>query len=209
MAKVTHVHFILDDSASMSVVREATISGFNEYIKTLKNDGNKYRFTLTKFHHQPTTGVTQDIQKVPELTPDNYQANGDSTALYDAVCYTLNAAKDQNKRSKHLVIVMTDGEENSSREHNEQHMKQLKEELEKRGNWTFVFLGANQDSYAKAQRYGYSGQNVSNFNQTFAGTYSVFSNLARSTGTFAAQSATLSTKAYFTAQQQKEMGDTK
>lgn len=205
--KETHIHFILDESYSMNPTREATISGFNEYIGGLKNDGNRYVMTLVTFASNPCTiYANKPIKSVPDLNVDSYQATGSSTALYDAVCETLEEAS--SVPGKNLVVIMTDGEENSSHKHTEKDLSKLRKELEATCRWTFVFLGANQDAFAKAQQLGFSVQNVSNYNQTERGARVVFNNLARSTGLYAA-SAAMSTGAFYTAAQQKNMEETK
>lgn len=187
--KKTIVNFILDKSGSMSSVQDATISGFNEYVGTLKKDAKSdYEFTLTLFDTEttmPYEGVA--ISKVKDLDSKSYVPNG-NTALYDAVCRTIKGVK-ATKGQKVLTIIMTDGEENSSQEYKDTHMKELIAEKEKEGNWTFVYLGANQDSYAKAAQYGFSAMNTSNFHATTAGTGSAMRMMAANTVSFAAQAS--------------------
>lgn len=205
--KPTIVNFILDKSGSMSSVVSATISGFNEYIKTLKGDTNDYMFTLTLFDtnvSQPVKNV--DIMDVEELTESSYRPDG-MTALYDAVCKTIkevNPAKGQ----KVLNIILTDGQENSSREYTEKDMKALIEDRTKQGNWTFVYLGANQDSYAVAQKYGIHQGNISNFNATARGTTNVFAMSAMNTSSFADMDVS-NTSAFYSAEDKKDLEDTK
>lgn len=209
----TVVSFILDKSSSMGMVQDATISGFNEYIDTLKKDKKgDYSFTLTLFDTEITTPIEGvPLKKVEPLTRSSYRPSG-CTALYDAVCRTINDL-DVSKKDSSLVIIMTDGEENSSREYNEQKMKDIIKKLEKKGNWTFVFLGANQDSYAKASQFGFNRSNVSNYNATDSGTRMAFSSLARNTASFSAQSfdggAGGSTANFFSAKDQEDIENTK
>src|SRR5262245_21891335 len=46
----TFVSFILDETGSMSTCWQATVSGFNEYLRTLRQRKDKVRFTLTLFN---------------------------------------------------------------------------------------------------------------------------------------------------------------
>lgn len=205
----THIHFILDNSGSMSVVQDATISGFNEYIGTLKSDGNTYKMTLTKFGiDSEVVYADKDLGDVPLLNRDTYEANGHSTALYDAVCRTLKDAEGKGKTAKHLVIIMTDGQENSSHEYTEKQMTGIKHRLEDTGRWSFVFLGANQDAWATAQAYGFAPQNVATFNQTVKGTHHVFQAMSASTGAFA-RGASMNSASYFSKDQQDSIKETK
>lgn len=88
----TLINFILDESGSMQDIKESTISGFNEYVGSLKRQKKqKYLFTLTKFD---STGIripyiARDIKKVPKLNSDTYQP-GQNTPLYDIVTTIAN-----------------------------------------------------------------------------------------------------------------------
>lgn len=200
----TIVSFILDKSGSMGSVREATISGFNEYVGTLKRDGKShYEFTLTLFDTEVTMPVKgASIKKVPDLVASEYVPDG-MTALYDAVCRTIKKVK-AYKGDKVLCVIMTDGQENSSKEYTQDTMKALIKEKEKEGNWTFVFLGANQDSYANAQQFGMKTMNVSNYNATPDGIKKAMRSVASNTVAYAA-SAGLSTQEFFTRDDQESL----
>lgn len=199
----TLVNFILDKSGSMESVRRATISGFNEYLQTLKRDGNKYSFTLTLFDTAITRPfVNSTINNVDNLNEETYQPNG-GTALYDAVCGTIRNVSEK-KGQKVINIIMTDGEENSSKEYTQDDMKSLIKERENKGNWTFVYLGANQDSYANAQKFGFSKMNTSNFNATGKGVQVMMATLSTNTRAFAGND-TLATSAFFSASDQSNL----
>lgn len=199
----TLVNFILDKSGSMGSVKNSTISGFNEYLNTLKKDGNKYSFSLTLFDTVVSKVVENEtISKVKELTEVSYYPSG-CTSLYDAVCSTISGVKEK-KGQKVITIIMTDGQENSSREYNQSQMRALIQEREKKGNWTFVYLGANQDSYAVAQDFGISKMNTTNFVQSDKGMMRSMNTLATNTGNFAC-SATASTSAFFSQADQSNL----
>lgn len=205
--KTLTVHFILDDSGSMHSVQHATISSFNEYLESLKLDKkNKYKFALTKFADYIETKDIQDIENVQPLTTDTYTAMGSSTSLYDAVCFTLRDV--ENNPGKNLVVILTDGEENSSKEYGQKDFKAIVKKLEKKDNWTFTYLGANQDSYAKAAQYGFSPQNASNFNASAGGMQAMSVNLSSATRAYAS-SDKMNTKSLYTKEQQKDMEETK
>lgn len=206
----TLVSVILDMSGSMGTSWEATISAFNEYIGGLKADKkNEYKVSLTLFDEiveQPYSAL--EISEVPELTKKVYRPRG-MTALYDAVCTTLNRLKDEvSNKDKSLVVIITDGEENSSKEFTSKQMTKLKKDLENEGNWSFIYLGANQDAWLEAQRWGFNKGNVSTFNNTVAGNRMVAQNLRGTTQSFAA-SSTMSLDSAFTPQEQQQMEETK
>jgi hypothetical protein len=204
--KKTYVHFILDNSGSMSSVKAATISGFNEYIEKLKNDGNEYEFEMTMFASGVTRFSGKDIKNVKPLTDETYTADGGSTALYDAVCSTINAAYSGDEgHSKHLVVILTDGQENASISYTRADLNKHIKRRESQGNWTFVFLGANQDSWANAQQYGINHiANVSSFAFNDNGIRSAFMATARATSDLSA-SAKTTTDSFFSAEDKINM----
>lgn len=205
--KTTNVHFILDKSGSMTSVREATISGFNEYIQTLRKDTkSKYNLTLTVFDTEVTAlEVNTPLSKVKELTSENYIPSG-MTALYDAACSTIQKVK--KSTAKNLVVIMTDGEENSSKEYTQKELGKIIKDLEAKKNWTFVFLGANQDSWNVAQKFGMKQGNVANYNATFKGMGETMRTMASNTVAFSA-SLQDNTAEYFSAEDKAKLENTK
>lgn len=206
--KLTRIHFLLDKSYSMYDNREATLSAFNEYIGSLKADKNRYQITLTLFDDNSIIlWENENLSQVKSLTEKIYARDMGNTALFDAVCRTLLAAEEATP-AKNLVVILTDGEENSSKRYTQEDFKKIKSRLEEKGNWTFVFLGANQDAWLTAQAWGYSAQNVSSFNTTPRGIHMAMSNVATASAGFAA-SGSLSTDSFMSEEQQKANEDTK
>lgn len=199
--KPTNIILILDKSGSMDSVRDATISSLNEYLHTLRKDDNRYYFTLATFNTEVSYEVRdEDLEDVEDFSRRNYHPEG-GTALYDAVCKTLKKFRDNEDRN--ICVIMTDGFENSSQQYDGKDMRKLIRKLEDGDNWTFVYMGANQDSYAEATKWGFHRQNISNYNATDFGTRTVMANFASSTGAFAS-SDMAATKSFYTAKQQKQ-----
>lgn len=203
------VNFILDKSGSMSSVKDSTISGFNEYIKTLQKDKkNKYLLTLTLFNETTLKNpVSLDIAKFRPLNDEKYSPDG-MTALYDAVCRSIEGLQEK-KGQKVINIIMTDGEENSSKEYTQTDMRRMIENREKRGNWTFVYLGANQDSYANAEKFGIKRGNVANFHATTQGMKQSYSTMAMNTVMRASSGDTNSTASFFSKKDQDNLSSAK
>lgn len=200
----TLVSFILDKSGSMQSVKDATISGFNEYIQTLKKSGGEYEFSLSLFDTEISILYTDEpIKNVKELNAEVYSPDG-STALYDAVCKTVNEVEKKVTNQKVLVVIMTDGEENASKEYDQEAMRSKIKELEKTGKWSFIYLGANQDSYANAAKFGVSQMNTTNFQATNAGVKATMRSMATNTVSFASASNT-NTAAFFTQADQQNL----
>ncbi len=207
--KTVEIVFILDKSGSMESHKRATISGFNEYMGTLKKDKKTdYIVSLTLFDTVvKKLYKMESISEIDPLTERNYKPSG-STALYDAAMSTIiDAEQGLDKKTKILCVIMTDGEENSSKEYTENHFRSKVKELEAKGNWTFVYLGANQDAYAVAQRYGINVMNTVTFNATDKGQGAVFTAMSMNTQAYA-ESDDMQSRGYFTKAQQKKIEDT-
>jgi hypothetical protein len=149
----TLISVILDRSGSMTSLREPTIEGFNEFVKTQREqaDGGRALMSLTQFDTRfEVNFVGEPIENVPKLDGHSYIPRG-GTALYDAIGRTIHEVeawtRDHEWKERVLVLIVTDGEENSSREFTFKDARELIEKKEKEG-WNFAYMGANQDSYA-------------------------------------------------------------
>lgn len=210
----TQVVFILDNSGSMQTIQKSTINGFNEYIQDLKkNKEINYKFSLTLFNTDlELVHISKDIKDVEELTVESYHPNG-MTALYDAVCTTVKKVEKKTKPNQNtIVVIMTDGEENSSHEFDKRDMSSLIKKLEKTGKWSFVYMGANQDAYQNAQNYGIRMDNAINLNASATGMRSAFSNLSNATFVYASAGGgggAVNKNAFFSAEAKNDIENTK
>lgn len=180
---ITHVAMILDRSGSMETIREEAIGSFNDQLKVIKNseaDGNENYVTLVTFssfvdkpHHLATPAG-----EVPTLTKKEYVPSG-GTALLDAMGSTINKLKDlpdaNEENVSFLVVVITDGEENSSKEYcrfrgGPEKISNLIKELEATNRWTFVYLCANVDPTKIRETLNLSFDNVRGFTSDSLGT---------------------------------------
>ena len=158
---VLNVVFVLDETGSMESVKETTLSGFNEYIDSLKKkqeEGGEVRFTLVLFNSGEIRTVFNDvlIKEVIGLNNDTYIPNN-LTPLYDAVGKTIRETESRlSKGSEVLFVTMTDGHENSSKEYNQALIFNLIKTKEIEDKWIFAFMGANQDSWATGNSIGLS-----------------------------------------------------
>ena len=159
------VNVILDKSGSMASKLNDVIEGFNAYIDGLaKEDQVEYLFSLTLFDTQVAyRHVAIPLMKVKKLDPKSYVPGG-NTALNDAIGITVRKVEDDKPQvDKVITVIMTDGEENSSREWTLNAVKALIEQKEKEGVWTFVFLGAAPDAWDQGEAYGIRAANVAQY----------------------------------------------
>jgi uncharacterized protein YegL len=178
----THVLMVVDMSGSMSNLAADVRGGFNEYVETLKADtGAEFRLTVTVFDTEfIPLAVDAALADVPLLDRHNYQPRG-MTALNDAIGKTLAEFDAKHgKVKKHervLMVIQTDGQENSSGEFTTDQVKDLIAEKDKSDRWGFVFLGAGPSAWASGHAYGLGAQTIAT-TQTGSGTRSRYSGLA-------------------------------
>jgi hypothetical protein len=109
--------------------------------------------SLYLFDHEVTTVYENvPIENVEPLTLDTFVPRG-STALLDAMGHVL---KKDTLTQDTCMIILTDGDENASKKYTSAHIKDLVENKTKNDNWTFMYLGANQDVIMSAERIGLS-----------------------------------------------------
>ena len=146
---------VIDESGSMGDVISDTIGGFNSFINTHKSLAGEAKLTLIKFNTEYNiihNGV--NIQDVPDLNNTTYFPGG-GTALLDAVGKIidevgkrLSNTVDEEKPEKVILLIMTDGEENSSKEYNLEQVKEKIKHQKEKYNWDVIFMGADQDAWA-------------------------------------------------------------
>lgn len=180
----TEIIVILDRSGSMSGLETDTIGGFNTFLETQKALEGEAFLTLVLFDDKyDMLYEKKKIQDVPLLTSKEYYPRG-STALLDAVGKTINTFIPKTKKANVIVVITTDGYENSSKEYNNADIKKLVETKKALGNWEFLFLGANIDAFAEGSTYGFSATGTSTYTASPIGTQSVFAAVTTAVSTY-------------------------
>ena len=158
---------VLDRSGSMSSLAGEVINSYNNFLQDQRTEKGKARVTLVLFDDKYEVVYERvKLKKVPELTPKVYFARG-MTSLYDAIGKTI--SDDRFKDTKDaIVLIQTDGYENSSQEFKKEDIKQLVKEKEALG-WDFQFLGANIDAMAVGQGFGLSTDKIMQYQATNSG----------------------------------------
>ena len=157
---LTELVFILDRSGSMAGLESDTIGGFNGLIdKQKKVDGKAFVTTVLFDNQQKTVHDRVDLAEVAPMTEKEYYVGG-STALLDAVGDAVTHIEKIHKYVRPedvpahtMVVITTDGMENSSHRWRAADVKKLVEK-KKEGGWEFLFLGANIDAVSEAARFG-------------------------------------------------------
>lgn len=143
--------FVIDESGSMGSSRNDVIGGFNAFIddqkKEKEGDVNVSLYTFSS--DVKTVFSNRNIAEVPNLTEKSYHPGG-STSLNDAVGKAINetgselAAMDEAERpSVVMMVIMTDGEENTSKEFKSSQIRDMIKHQTDKYNWKFIYLGTD------------------------------------------------------------------
>lgn len=186
--KETNYLLIVDSSSSMNSLRSSTISGINEQIDMIKDLQNEFpdQEYYMSFVHFNSVVKTEYIDRKPEdllkIDESNYICSG-MTALVDAIGISVNELSVRMKDkvdSTAIVVIITDGEENSSNDYTSDKVKSMISELQSTNRWTFSFIGANIDSVSTAGSYGINSDNVVNFSSNVNSNSRVYGTLSKS-----------------------------
>jgi len=161
---------IMDESGSMHHARDSTISAFNEFLEgqiAASETSGKGYMTLVKFDAPEIKRVyhNRPLNEVPKLSHETYDPRRGGTNLNDAIGDTIKhinlALKSLpvSERPGVIIVIMTDGQENSSRAYSTDEIKTLISAAEKM-EWTFTFLGANIDAFVASSALGMGVHNT-------------------------------------------------
>lgn len=187
---LTELVFILDRSGSMAGLEHDTIGGFNSMLSKQKAVEGECRITTVLFDNQYQLLHNRiDIQAVRPITEQEYQVGG-STALLDAIGRTIHklvrvqkSTAAEFRAGNVMFVIITDGEENASREYSCQKVQAMIEE-EKKYGWEFLFLGANMDAVETAGRFGISPDRAAGYVPDSAGTELNFQMMSQAAAVF-------------------------
>jgi uncharacterized protein YegL len=188
---LTELAFILDKSGSMGGLEGDTIGGYNSVLAKQKAAGGECLITTALFDNgYELLHDRIDIKAVRPITEREYRVGG-TTALVDAIGRTIqkivNAQRrtaDEYRAEKVMFVVITDGEENSSREYSSCEVKALIERQKSAYGWEFVFLGANIDAVETAARFGIDRSRARDYHADGEGSRVVYEAVAQAAVAF-------------------------
>ncbi len=174
---ITEIVFILDKSGSMGGLEEDTIGGFNSFIESQKAEEGKALVTTVVFSTDYVKIHDRiDLSEIVPLTRADYRVGG-GTALYDALGDTIEHIttvhryiRREDVPEKTVFVITTDGEENSSRRYRAADVKRKIKLCEESLGWEFLFLGANIDAFAAADRIGIRASHAAKYDCAETGT---------------------------------------
>jgi hypothetical protein len=176
------ISVVLDKSGSMQPLTADTIGSYNRFVIEQGGVAPNARFFLTLFDsevRQPYSDMT--VSEVPTLDTRTYRPSG-NTALYDAIGRAVHDLDDlAEKPDKVVLVILTDGQENSSREFDRERILRLLSDRQEKHDWQVVYLGANQNSFAESAKIGIRRGSTSDWAYSGAGVQNVMA--ATSTAT--------------------------
>jgi von Willebrand factor type A domain/Aldose 1-epimerase len=162
MPAITKVYnlIILDESGSMASMQQPTMSTFNELIQSIAGESTRKdsQEQWINFFSFNGLGIKEQmpLQKVSSLlllNEENYRPDS-MTPLFDAIGHAANKLKlalSDEKDYVVLVTILTDGEENDSKEYSGTQISTMINSLKKK-NWVFTYIGTNQDVAKEAAK---------------------------------------------------------
>jgi len=174
----THISVILDRTGSMEPVRDDIIGGFNTFLEDQKQQPGLATLTLVQFDSEEPYEVLfhfAPLEDIPGLSRDTYVPRA-ATPLLDAIGRGINdldqvlGGMAPEERPMHvIVVIITDGQENASREfHRKDIIKMITEHSEKDG-WQFAFLSADLGAMRDAVSYGMQEASIMAYDKSTKG----------------------------------------
>jgi Mg-chelatase subunit ChlD len=188
-----HISVVLDRSGSMASIADDVVGGFNTFLEEQRKQDGGGRITLVQFDGQDPFEVLidgQDLSAVADLDSGRYIPRG-NTPLYDAVgrmiaridSEIVERADAGNPIEDQVIVIVTDGYENASREFSGKMLADLIDARRGRA-WAFVFLGADESTFKEGEAMGVSRANTAQWDATGEGTAAMFSNVSQATSSY-------------------------
>jgi Mg-chelatase subunit ChlD len=166
----TEIVFVLDRSGSMQSCQEAAIAGFNRFLVEQQQLEGVVKLTLILFDDEYLMPISAlPAAEVLPLDEQTYVPRG-STALLDAIGRSVDelggrlaSLSEADRPGQVVLAILTDGLENSSQTYNWRQIAALIKHQAEKYQWTFLFLGANQDAIATAAQMNIAAANAATY----------------------------------------------
>jgi hypothetical protein len=185
--KIVHIGIALDESGSMSGCKKETVSGINEHIQEYKKFSDiDTTLTLVKFSGANSISTIFNaipINEITDFTDNDYNPNG-CTAMYDGVAKLLNEMKNSisdNEFTTYVILIISDGDENASREFNSIQLSKMITERIDTKRWTINYIGANQDLSKIKENLTLAGGSSLRYDSSSVGTQDMWNNVNNAT----------------------------
>jgi len=154
---LTEIIMVVDRSGSMAAVRDDAIGGFNTFLEDQKKQPGSANLTLVLFNQNYDIVLDgKPIQDVQPLTVETYVPGG-MTALLDAMGRAINqtgtrlaAMEEKDRPGRVIMVVLTDGQENSSHEFSRANIAEMVKHQEEKYGWKVIFLSSDLNAIQQA-----------------------------------------------------------
>ncbi|MBN2358052.1 MAG: VWA domain-containing protein [Deltaproteobacteria bacterium] len=186
---LTEIVCIIDRSGSMEAIRDDAIGGFNVFLDAQQQLPGEAWLTLVLFDDRYDVVIDHvALDQVARLDRVTFVPRG-STALLDAMGRTIDqvgtrlaATAEDDRPSKVIVVVLTDGKENASRNYSQHDVFDRVAHQREQYGWDFIFLAANQDAIASAAALAIDPRRAISFVADHEGTSAGFSEVSNAVG---------------------------
>jgi Mg-chelatase subunit ChlD len=189
----THITVILDRSGSMEAILEDIIGGFNTFLRQQQAEQGTATLTLVQFDSQAPYEVIhgfKPIGEIPPLTRETYVPRA-STPLLDTLGRgiidlerNLAGLADAARPTKVVMIVVTDGQENSSQEFSRVQVEMMIKDKTAKNDWQFVFVSADLAAIGDAAAVGIAPDSTLLFEKSGEGSAKVWNSLSARTSDY-------------------------
>ncbi len=155
-----HSYILLDRTGSMEPIWSEALSSVNAYADGLAtlDGGPRVDADITLAVFDAQDGLQFDVlregvdaERWKKVSSDEVSPRG-MTPLYDAIGRIVSLAE-KDRPEKAVIVIMTDGEENSSKEMTKATARAALDRVRKKG-WEVVFLGAEFSNFDDAEGVG-------------------------------------------------------
>ena len=166
MTQRVSICIVLDRSGSMEDCRSDAIGAVNSYMRSVREDVEvDGSISVIIFDSQSIDKIRDRVAAIncPEITEAEYEPRS-MTPLFDAVGHgAAILAKDGAADSRKILVIMTDGLENASREHTTKSISTLLKRRQEEDGWLVIYLGADHDAWAQSNALGIRQGNAAAF----------------------------------------------
>lgn len=160
----THIVALVDRTGSMQTIRSDMEGGFDAFMETQRavELGDEVTVSLYQFDDRDPFEVVYEDRPLAEVPKLTIEPRG-NTPLNDALASTIVHAgellaviPEDERPGRVYFVVITDGQENASREWTLERVRELVTRQSERYAWEFHFLGVGIDAFTTAGGYGIS-----------------------------------------------------
>lgn len=173
----THLALIVDRSGSMRSIQDPMETGIKSLLAEQSKEPGELHVDITVFDTEVNhlfTDVRVDDVKKQIIDPRGMTALNDAIGMTVARLGERLSAMDEAERPGHvIVVIVTDGLENASREYTTKQVSDMVTRQKDEFNWHFRFLGTDIDSFTVAGSYSIGRSETINFSRTAKGASNV------------------------------------